>query len=169
MTCYTDAQEYESDCVFIENTIKKAYTRELKRVLNLNIPPEIADVGPKASPMAHVANMGFAAGSSAPTNNNAGEKGHAIPSDNSPNLAALFHQVFEELHRSEYPKGKWLAYNTHIGLLLYGMLISIKMKRHVEECTQWVIGTKGWNEFEVSRRNLMSNILYEINGNHVEL
>jgi hypothetical protein len=92
----------------------------------------------------------------------------APSTDHSPNLAGLFHEIFSELHRSEYPKGNWLAHKTHVGLLLYGMLVLIKLKHHVEETTKWVINTTGWNELEESRKNLTDSILHEIRGNHME-
>lgn len=169
MTCYTDMDQYESDCKYIEMVIKRAYARELGRVLRVPVIPEFGypslDGGPQAAP---TANMGFGTSSSGPMNSQAGESIPAGPMGSSPNLAALFHEVFEELHRSDYPRGRWLAYETHLGLLLYGSLVAIKMKRHVEETTPWIKNTQGWREFEDSRANLANNIQFEIRGNHPE-
>ncbi|KAF2275789.1 uncharacterized protein EI97DRAFT_355657, partial [Westerdykella ornata] len=56
--------------------------------------------------------------------------------------------VLAELHRRERPRAMWLKYHTDEGLVLWEMLVSIKLKRFIEENCGWVMGTDGWKQFE---------------------
>ena len=155
---FFDGDEYVSDCAFVEIIIRKHYNLHMSRAQNATS----TSPSKQHSFLSHTP-------APTPTNANANEdpelqQTRPNPSDNSPNLVQIFYDVLDELVKVGRPRGKWLRWDTAIGYLLFGMLVSIKMKAFVEEWKSEVVGTLGWRQFEDGRRALQERILGEVRG-----
>ncbi|KAF2727403.1 hypothetical protein EJ04DRAFT_570408 [Polyplosphaeria fusca] len=86
------------------------------------------------------------------------------PSDGSPNLIRLWWEVLEELSRQRRPWCRLLQWKTHLGWLLFGMFVAVKIRRWVIEDPAFMIETNAWSMFEDSMRELQTKISQEIHG-----
>jgi hypothetical protein len=84
--------------------------------------------------------------------------------DGSPDLVQCFYDVLDTLQRMSKPQARWLQYNTQTGYLLYGMLVTIKMRKYLLEGHAKIEGTEGWKEFEVGRKTMQDKILAEVHA-----
>lgn len=82
--------------------------------------------------------------------------------DESPDLVQCFYDVLDALARMQKPQARWLQYSTETGYLLWGMLITIKMRRYLLEGHAKIEGTMGWNEFEEGRKVMQGRIGAEV-------
>jgi hypothetical protein len=82
--------------------------------------------------------------------------------DGSPDLVQCFYDVLDALARMQKPQARWLQYSTQTGHLLWGMLITIKMRRYLLEGHAKIEGTMGWNEFEEGRKVMQGRIGAEV-------
>lgn len=82
--------------------------------------------------------------------------------DMSPDLVGCFYNVCDALQRMKKPKARWLKYETQTGLLLFGMLVLIMMRRFLVEQRREVLGTEGWREFEETAVWVQGRILEEV-------
>jgi hypothetical protein len=82
--------------------------------------------------------------------------------DGSPDLVQCFYDTLDALKRMEKPQARWLKYETPTGYLLWGMLVTIKMRRYLTEEHAGIQGTEGWRAFEEGRATLQGRILAEI-------
>jgi hypothetical protein len=161
--CSYNRLEYESDCSFIEQTIQKYYHEEFVQLVarERQLPQGLYPAPKSLIPDGRL-HYSTPYGPPIPFTP------YPHPADNSPNLCRVFQEVFAELEKQGRPKGVWLKYHTAVGRLLWGTLISIKLKRHAEETSKWVVGTEGWKEFEEARKKVMQNILVEVKGEEPE-
>jgi hypothetical protein len=84
--------------------------------------------------------------------------------DRSPDLVQCLYDVIDTLKRMEKPQAAWLRYETKTGYLLWGMLVTIKMRRYLVEGHAAIQGTEGWRAFEEGRRTLQGRIMEEVRG-----
>jgi hypothetical protein len=84
--------------------------------------------------------------------------------DSSPDLVQCFYDVLDALQRMAKPQARWLQYSTQTGYLLFGMLVTIKMRRYLLDGHARIQGTLGWNEFEKGRKTLQDKILAEVHA-----
>ncbi|KAF1914029.1 hypothetical protein BDU57DRAFT_580740 [Ampelomyces quisqualis] len=82
--------------------------------------------------------------------------------DQSPDLVQCFYDVLDALQRMKRPQSRWLQYVTQTGYLLWGMLVTIKMRRYLVEKHGRIEGTMGWNEFEEGKKALQGRIEAEV-------
>lgn len=149
--CYTDQDEYELECKHIWNMIGNHYNNCMARYHNqASDQPRPGPVSPMPPPtiptMEHVS----------------AQDQHPDPADGSPNLLNMYHDIFAELLNNNRPRSKWLKYETQLGYYLFAMLVSIKLRRFVEEWTKDVVGSEGWKIFEDWRRFLQQKIMAEV-------
>jgi hypothetical protein len=84
--------------------------------------------------------------------------------DGSPDLVQCFYDVLEMLSAMEKPKARWLQYTTSTGYLLWGMLVTIKMRRYLAEGHTRIQMTQGWKEFEDGGKALQERIWTDVHG-----
>jgi hypothetical protein len=84
--------------------------------------------------------------------------------DKSPDLVRCFYDVLDALQRMKKPRARWLQYETATGHFLFGMLVSIKMRRYLIEQHEGIVGTEGWTAFEEGARALQAKIGVEVDG-----
>jgi hypothetical protein len=83
--------------------------------------------------------------------------------DSSPDLVQCFYDVLDALKRMDKPTAPWLKFETKpLGYLLWGMLVTIKMRRYLVEGHATIQGTEGWRKFEEGRVTLQGRILEEV-------
>jgi hypothetical protein len=82
--------------------------------------------------------------------------------DLSPNLVQCFYDVLDALKRMSKPTAPWLKFETKLGHLLWGMLVTIKMRRYLIERHGTIQGTEGWRRFEEGRQTLQGRMLEEV-------
>lgn len=80
-------------------------------------------------------------------------------------LIQIFYDVLDGLRDQRRPRSKWLQWETPIGYLLWGMLLSIKLRKYVEQHAGNITGTRGWTEFEEGRKALQRRILAQVREN----
>jgi hypothetical protein len=84
--------------------------------------------------------------------------------DGSPDLVLCFYDVLDALQRMSKPQARWLQYNTQTGYLLYGMLVTIKMRNYLIDGHTKIEGTDAWKEFEMGRKTMQVKILAEVHA-----
>jgi hypothetical protein len=82
--------------------------------------------------------------------------------DGSADLVACWYNVCDALERMGRPRGRWLRQETKTGLLLWGMLVLVMMRRCLREKWWDVVGTEGWSEFERTGTWVQQRILEEV-------
>ncbi|KAJ4357412.1 uncharacterized protein N0V89_001987 [Didymosphaeria variabile] len=90
--------------------------------------------------------------------------------DGSPDLTACYYKVLQDLGSYGRPRAKWLSFSRtgaqdgSVGLSMFGMLVTLKMRGFMIEQHSAIVETEGWADFENAREELRGKILRDVRG-----
>lgn len=83
-------------------------------------------------------------------------------SDGSPDLVQCFNDVLNDLRGMGRPRAKWLRWSTTSGSLLFGVLVTVKMRRYLIDHHGHIRQTEAWITWEHGCKALQRQLLEEV-------